>query len=100
MKNIILAPQDEIQNFEDVASTFFDRVLDLNFDECLITDESRLSDFTGCGLPDSIEADTLNALYDAWDEWIIGAVREAYGLELNTTSILLIDLFEEIENGL
>lgn len=99
MQKIILAPQEEIKNMEDIASTFFERVLDLNFDECLVTDESRLSDFSGCGLPDSIEADTLNALYDAWDEWIIGVVNEAYGLKLNTTSILLVDLFEEIENG-
>ncbi len=99
MQKIILAPQEEIKNMEDIASTFFERVLDLNFDECLVTDESRLSDFSGCGLPDSIEADTLNALYDAWDEWIIGVVYEAYGLKLNTTSILLVDLFEEIENG-
>ncbi|MDQ3665857.1 MAG: hypothetical protein M3410_04500 [Acidobacteriota bacterium] len=37
----------EIDKFESIAPDFFERVLDMDRDDCLITDESSLWDFHG-----------------------------------------------------
>ena len=42
---IELAPTAQIDAHADEARDFFARVLDFDFDECLVTDESRLCDF-------------------------------------------------------
>jgi len=39
------APTDRIRFFDDIADDFFRRVLDLNYRECFISDESTLWDF-------------------------------------------------------
>lgn len=69
MKKVVIAAQECIDNFERMAIEFFRAVLGVDYSECIVTDESRLSDFTSCGLPEDI-ADTtqsLRALYSAWD---------------------------------
>ena len=96
-----LAPQDRIDAYERTAREFMREILDINYDECLVTDESRLSDFSGCGIPDEIgEGLTeMRALYDAWDAWVVPVICTRYGLvtsELQTT-VRLVDLFEQIE---
>ncbi len=42
-----LAPTTEIEKYESIAPDFFERILDMNRNECLITDESSLWDFHG-----------------------------------------------------
>src|SRR5688572_40942 len=45
-KKFTLASQDRLARVEDLAPRFFREVLDLDYGECLITDESDLFDFT------------------------------------------------------
>lgn len=98
MKNLIMCDGTEIQNHEDTAADFFTRILDLDFDSVLVSDESQLSDFSTCGLPDEIEADTLPAIYNAWDEWVIKEIKIEYGIKIESTSIKLNELFSLIED--
>lgn len=44
---IEVAPTVEIEPYELLASEFFEKVLAMNYDECLVTDESSLWDFHG-----------------------------------------------------
>ncbi|HEX8399623.1 MAG TPA: hypothetical protein VF644_19475 [Pyrinomonadaceae bacterium] len=42
-----LASTTEIDKFESLATDFFEKILNMNRDDCLITDESSLWDFHG-----------------------------------------------------
>jgi hypothetical protein len=98
MKTIILAPQERIEAYELTARAFFRDVLDMDYGECLTTDESRLSDFSSCGLPDDIADATqgLSELYSAWNAWVVPVIFRQYGLAVSPR-ILLVELFEQIE---
>jgi hypothetical protein len=39
----------------------------------------------------------LKALYSAWDAWVVPAICSRYGLADLSTTMLLVDLFEQIE---
>ena len=54
--HIELAPTEQIDAHADEARDFFARVLDFDFDECLVTDESLICDFA----PD-VSLDDLHA---------------------------------------
>lgn len=45
-KKITLASQERLVRVEELAPRFFQEVLEMNYFECLITDESDLRDFT------------------------------------------------------
>ncbi len=98
MKQITVAPQEIIEQYEDTAREFFEAVLKLQYDECLVTDESRLSDFSSCGLPDDLAdaTQTLRQLYAAWDAHVVPLIRRLYAVEV-VPKILLIELFDRIE---
>ena len=98
-KKVVLAPQDHIELYEDTARRFLREVLDMDADECLITDESRLSDFSTCGMPDGASemAEGLMELSVAWDIWILGELKSRYGLTYSTTAVPLLALFRDIE---
>ncbi len=99
MKKVVFAPQERIDDFECTAVEFFRAVLDMDYGECVVTDESRLSDFASCGLPEDIADATqsLKDLYAAWDAWVVPAICSRYGLADISTTILLVDLFDAIE---
>ncbi|MDP2007189.1 MAG: hypothetical protein Q8K45_16045 [Rubrivivax sp.] len=99
MKKVVIAAQERIDDFKHTAIEFFRGVLGMDYGECIVTDESRLSDFASCGLPEDI-ADTtqsLQALYSAWDAWVVPAICSRYGLADLSTTMLLVDLFDAIE---
>jgi hypothetical protein len=48
-KKIIFASQDRLSAVEELAPRFFAEVLEMDYGECLITDESDLRDFTEFG---------------------------------------------------
>jgi len=50
----------EVDDLEDVASEFFEKILDLDYYECFISDESRLTDF---GRDDEETLQKINATY-------------------------------------
>ncbi len=99
-QKIVLALQDTIELFEATAREFFRDILDQNFDECLVTDESYLSDWSSCGMPDA-EADTagsLKDLYAAWDLWVLAEIKARFDLEYTTTALSLVQVFRDIES--
>ena len=101
MKKVVLADQDRIDLYEGTAREFFQAVLDMASTECVVTDESRLSDFSSCGLPDNLgnEAKGLKELYAVWDAWVVPVICDRYDLEAKylQPTILLVELFEKIE---
>jgi hypothetical protein len=99
MKKVVIAPQERIDDFEPTAVEFFRVVLGMDYGECIVTDESRLSDFASCGLPDDIADATqsLKELYAAWDAWVVPAICSRYGFADISPTIPLVDLFEQIE---
>lgn len=98
-KTVTIATQDRIDLYEATATEFFRSVLDMDYSECLVTDESRLSDFSSCGMPDDLADSTtgLKELYAAWRVWVVPVIKDRYGLDDVEPSILLVDLFEKIE---
>lgn len=48
-EKIVLASQDRLSAVEELAPRFFAEVLEMDYWECLITDESDLRDFTEFG---------------------------------------------------
>jgi hypothetical protein len=45
-RKFTLAPQERLAQVEDLAPRFFREILDMDYFECLVTDESDLRDFT------------------------------------------------------
>ena len=99
MKKVVIAAQERIDDFERTAIEFFRAVLGMDYGECIVTDESRLSDFASCGLPEDVADATqsLKELYAAWGVWVVPAICSRFGLADISTTILLVDLFEQIE---
>lgn len=102
MKDIELAPQDHVELYDDTARLFFREVLDLNFDAYLVTDESRLSDFSSCGMPDELAdtATSLKDLYATWDVWVLAELKSRYGLNYSSTAVPLVALLRDLEQHL
>jgi hypothetical protein len=99
MKKFVFAPQERIDMYESTAREFFRAVLDLDYCECVVTDESRLADFASCGIPDDLAdaTDSLAALYEAWDAWVVPIICSRYRVVDVSPTVLLVDLFEQIE---
>lgn len=95
---IVMAEVCQIEEFAGVATEFFTNVLDLDYGDCFVSDDSRLCDFASCGMPDSLSANEsdLQSIYAAWDAWIIPEVAQRYGVEISTTTISMVDLFNRI----
>jgi hypothetical protein len=94
----LIVEQDRIDAYEATGRRFMSEILEMDWDSILVTDLSALSDFSSCGLPDDIETgDTLESLYNAWDAWVIPKIEEVFGIRLEKTTILLVDLFDTIE---
>lgn len=90
------APSDRIDEFKELASDFLNEVLGLPW--ALITDESALSDFSGCGFAMVADADdeTRHAM---WEQWVVDCVCQRYRIEPFPVSILLVQLFERIDRA-
>jgi hypothetical protein len=88
--------QLQIREFLDIADEFLTHVV--GHPEALITDRSQLCDFTGCGPPKEVnfECDTYNDYCDKWDRWMCEELRRRYGIEIESTRITLVDLFNRI----
>ena len=101
MKKVELAAQERIDMYESTASEFFRAVLDLDYRDCVVTDESRLLDFASCGMPYDLAVVTssLAALYEAWDAWVVPVISLRYGIADISPAVLMVDLFEQIESA-
>jgi hypothetical protein len=58
-KEFTLAPQDRLAAVETLAPRFFSEVLDLDYAECLTTDESDLCDYTSSLEPGAEEVEAV-----------------------------------------
>lgn len=99
-KTVTFAPQELIEEHDDIARELFRDLLRLDYDDCYVSDESSLADFSSCGLPDEFpEPDTLEQLYALWDEWVIKQLQDRYHVTVTKTSILMRSLFLLIEEA-
>ena len=48
-KPIVMAERHQIDEVAEIAKEFFSLVLGMDYDACFVSDESRLSDFSGWG---------------------------------------------------
>jgi hypothetical protein len=95
MTKFTLADQTEINARYDIGERFFEDMLALSIHDCMVTDLSALSDFSGCGLPTDLKTDSmsLDQYYAAWRTWVIGKIRTEYGITIENTNIMLVELF-------
>lgn len=98
---IEICDQDFIDDYAVEAREFFRGVLGLDFDSCLVTDESSLSDFCFSGAPDgALPAEgALHECYDAWYRWVLSEVSKQYDIDGIKPSIRLLALFERIRQN-
>ena len=96
---ITFAQIDKIEFLEETAVLFFSQILDLNYNECFVSDESTLSDFSSCGLPYSADDKDLplDKLYGQWDRYVINEINTIYGIQLSNTNINIVELLHRID---
>jgi hypothetical protein len=94
---VYMSDTDKIDIYEDIARDFLKKIFDINYDECFISDESALSDFAGCNIPEDfvIEKGNLKECYAAGREHTLQKINENYGLEVDPYDYL-ITVFEKI----
>jgi glycogen synthase len=104
-KEIVMAETDDIEQYEDIAREVMKKIFDINYDECFISDESALSDFAGCCLPDYWEPDYApdaprqekwNAMSSAGRHEAVRAIKAEYGVDVDQWDFL-ITVFAKIE---
>lgn len=100
------ADQFQIEAFEGIAIVFFQDILGMNYFEMLVTDESALSDFAGCGeecsdFPQELENPSLprNEEYELWSKWVCRKILDPYGIGVACAGIYLVDLFRQIKTA-
>lgn len=84
--------QFQIKEYEAVAANFVRNILGLNPEECWLSDESDLDDFSLMGM--ALDTGELS-----WDKYIIARVYGDYGIELATPRINLVRLFSMIQRS-
>lgn len=99
---LLIAEHDVIETLTHVAEPFFNEILGMELDDCLVTDDSTLSDFSFCGMPTApseLEHDTpdLRSLYQRWDDHVLSLIQQKYGITLESTVITLVQLFVRID---
>ena len=94
---VVMAASTNIDDYEDIARAFLRDVLEIDYNECFISDESSLSDFSTCGLPEGSTTDEMS--YDevraVWRKYVVAKMEEQYGFSV-VVSTHLIDIFERI----
>ena len=116
---ITMAEQDIVEKYYIVEKHFVFKILNINADSCFISDESNLSDFSGCGLTDThYEAiadeydaqDKTGMSYDesqrlyyrienrVWDNLVLAQIEQVYGLHFEKTCIRMWSIYEVMQN--
>lgn len=84
--------QFQIDDFQETASKFVRDILGLRPEECFLSDDSDLDEFSLMG--DSLDTGNLT-----WDDFVINKIHAQYGISLNTTRINMVTLFNQIEQA-
>lgn len=97
----VVAAQDVIEAFEVTGRRVLREVLGMSWDEVLVTDESDLSDFSTCGMPedDFPEGANYGECCRLWNAWVIARISALYRVRLADTRIRLVELFRQVENS-
>lgn len=90
LHELVPCEQIQIEEYETISTDFVRLILGLSPEECFLSDESDLDDFSLMGT--SLDIGELS-----WDEFVISKVRERYGIDLVTTRINLVTLFATIK---
>jgi len=88
---------DQVDPTLPVAAAFFAEVLGLDLERVVMTDLSELSDFRFSGNWKAPLGATYAELCAHWDQWVLEQIRSVYHLELSSTSIALLALWNQIE---
>ena len=93
------SPRDRIDAFAELAERFLQEILDLPW--ALMTDESSLSDFNGCGLDDRDDLGELDgeAHKAYWNQWVVARVCDRYRIEPFPVTIPMVQLLERIDRA-
>jgi hypothetical protein len=93
---IVFASDDNISDYDNIARDFFNRIFDMDWDDCFVSDESSLSDFAGCGMPEGmVENLNLDEYYQAGRAYTVNKIMTEYGIEVDDREYL-VDVFEKI----
>lgn len=92
----VIIENDHIDDYAAEGEEFFRNILQMDYDDVLVTDLSQLSDFEFRGFPEGTFDFTkpLKALSKQWDQAILARIKDVYGVELPRTNYTLIVLFE------
>ena len=100
---IAFGDTDEIDGYDDIAGEFFEKIYGLDRNEVLITDESALTDFAGCCIPDDAKTEKngeekLKELYDIGRACAVEKINKYYGITVDPHEYL-ITVFERIRQS-
>jgi len=95
--NITFAPTDKIDDYDEIAAEFLLKIFNLKLSECMISDESSLSDFATCAIPDELELDdkSYQELQQIGKTFMLEKIHDCYGFDPASSSYL-IDVFDLI----
>jgi acyl-CoA hydrolase len=85
-----MAPAEAVENYQEVADQFMQRIFGLEPGDYMISDLSSLSDF--CSFGSSPEE------RDEWMKPVSQTIREVYGITVTDRRTYLVDVFREIAN--
>jgi hypothetical protein len=92
MHQLASCEQFQIEEYKSIANDFVRNILGLNPEECFLSDESDLDDF-------SLMGSTLDTGEMSWDEFVIAQISDHYGVQLKTSKVNLVSLFSMIEQS-
>jgi nitrogen fixation-related uncharacterized protein len=79
-----------VEQFEDIAVAFFPAILNMKYEDVLITDESSLYDFDS-------EIDFENSKVTHRTQDCLGKIKGVYGIDVSDIKdLLLVKIFERI----
>jgi len=94
--HITFASTDEIEDHEKVATEFLKKIFKLNYDECFVSDESTLSDFSTCVLSDdAAEGLSYEEAVKLSRSIMKHKIEQQYGIETSPHDTL-VSVFEQI----
>jgi len=96
-RKIEIAETSILNELEDLAQEFMMNIFDLNLDECLITDESTLSDFSSCNISDMYGNNiSYQDLIKLGDDFTIHLIDIMYDIDVKITD-KIIDILNKIK---
>lgn len=116
---ITYAAQELILDYDTVATHFMKTIFDMNYHTMALSDESWLSDFTGCGLTDedfkcisnlynhsdktgmkytSSKKLYYKIQYNFWSDWVKAQIKNVYNLDVIVLNEPIYTLFETIKS--